>query len=98
MHDVTKRGLALAVATGGLLITGAAPALSAVHHPEHQDAAGTKSQQHGSSHQSAQHAPPAVSSPKVEQYSGRHKAPQGKHAAPQHSAPPTRAAAHAAAK
>src|SRR2546423_784004 len=29
MHDVTKRGLALAVATRGLLITGAAPPLSA---------------------------------------------------------------------
>ena len=40
MHDVAKRTLALAVATGGLLITGAAPALSAVsHHPEDKGAA-----------------------------------------------------------
>ena len=35
MHDVAKRSLAVAVAVGGLLITGAAPAVSAVdHHPE----------------------------------------------------------------
>jgi LPXTG-motif cell wall-anchored protein len=35
MHDVAKRSLAIAVAAGGLLITGAAPAVSAVnHHPE----------------------------------------------------------------
>lgn len=97
MHDVTKRGLALAVATGGLLITGAAPALSAVHHPEHQDAVGTKSQNHGSSHQTAHHALLAVSSPKVE-YSGRHKAPQANHtAAPQHGLPPTHATVRPAA-
>ena len=41
MHDVAKRGLALAVAAGGLLVNGAAPAVSAVgHHPEHPGTAG----------------------------------------------------------
>ncbi|NUR63260.1 MAG: DUF320 domain-containing protein [Catenulispora sp.] len=118
MHDVAKRGLALAVATGGLLITGAAPALSAVHHPEHQDSDGAKSQQHGASDQAARPAPVAVggpkavsgsravSSPNVEPYTGRHKAPRSEHAttaaqkaqqAPAHAGPahstPARAAA-----
>ena len=76
MHDVTKRGLALAVATGGLLITGAAPAVSAVStHPEHSDHAGTKSQpSDGSSHHAA--AIP-VNEPQVNQYAGRHKAGDG---------------------
>lgn len=76
MHDVTKRGLALAVAAGGLLITGAAPAVSAVStHPEHPDHAGTKSQpSDGSSHHAA--AIP-VNGSQVNQYAGRHKAADG---------------------
>ncbi|NUR27992.1 MAG: hypothetical protein HOV83_19480, partial [Catenulispora sp.] len=73
MHDVTKRGLALAVATGSLLITGAAPAVSAVH-AEHSDGAGTKSRlDDGSSGQAAQSAPISVSGSTVQQYEGRHK-------------------------
>jgi LPXTG-motif cell wall-anchored protein len=90
MHDVTKRGLALAVATGGLLISGAAPAVSAVHHPEHPDGAGSNSQQHDGSSEAAPRAPIEVSGSKVKQtaeqtakqtvkqYEGRHKASQGR--------------------
>ena len=74
MHDVTKRGLALAVATGGLLITGAAPAVSAVStHPENPEHAGKKGQPVGGS---SHHAAIPVSGTKVKQYAGRHKAPE----------------------
>lgn len=102
MHDVTKRGLALAVATGGLLITGAAPAVSAVStHPEHPDHAGKKSQpSDGSSHRAAAIS---VSGSQVKQYVGRHKAadggagrtadkPDAAAAAPRHTAAAHRAA------
>ncbi|GAA1952509.1 chaplin family protein [Catenulispora subtropica] len=88
MHDVAKRGLALAVATGGLLITGAAPAVSAVHHSEHPDSGESKSQEHHGSSPAAQHAPLTVSGPKVKQYEGRHRASQGRHAAAPHQGSP----------
>ncbi|MFL6117674.1 MAG: chaplin [Catenulispora sp.] len=89
MHDVTKRGLALAVATGGLLITGAAPALSAVSHTGERPDAGTKSHQHdGSSLQAAHHAPVPVSGSTVKQDVARKvvegRAAKGRHAAAPH--------------
>ena len=92
MHDVTKRGLALAVATGGLLITGAAPAVSAVsHHPEHPEPAGKKSQPTGGS---SHHAAIPISAPQVKHYAGRHKAPEQHTAASHHAAPHHAPAAH----
>ena len=92
MHDVTKRGLALAVATGGLLITGAAPAVSAVStHPEHPGHAGTKSQPTGDS---SHHAAIPVSAPKVKQYTGRHKASEQPAATPHQTAASHAPASH----
>jgi LPXTG-motif cell wall-anchored protein len=92
MHDVTKRGLALAVATGGLLITGAAPALSAVStHPENPDHAGKKSQPTGAS---SHHAAIPVSAPQVKQYTGRHKTNKADRADKAAAAPHHAAALH----
>ena len=98
MHDVAKRGLALAVATGGLLISGAAPAVSAVHHPEHP---GRRRNEQPADDGSSHHAAGIpVNGSQVKQYVGRHKAPDrtaGKTAdKPAAAAHPTAAAHHPA--